>query len=105
MKQNNNLGPLLVRGIGSSTIAGTLGWVAMLIAAASVFAPAKGGSYHVALGPIVLNTFTKHATGEGYSVSVSLEPGLFVYLLIWVCIGSAYALLQWSVRKKQRKAS
>lgn len=102
MKQNNSLGPLLVRGIGSSVIAGILVWVAMLIAAASVFAPAKGGSYHVALGPVILNTFTKHASGEGYSVSVSLEPGLVVYLLAWVGVGTAYALLQWSVRKRQR---
>lgn len=71
-----------------SFLVGSAVWIAILLGAAHTLAGQEhGGSIDVALGPLVLNTISKVATGTGYIVSFSLSAGLFWYGASWAFLG------------------
>ena len=64
---------------------GTMIWMMLLIASVQTLRHLpETNSVYVALGPLVLNTVSKQADHDTFTVSLSFELGFFWYLLGWV---------------------
>ena len=101
MPTTTNPSQIVAKNITAFLCIGALAWLFLLLRSASRFRSASMSSYTLLhLGPLALNTFSRHAVTHGQHISISLESGLLVYALLITMAGLLTGLYQIKIKCK-----
>ena len=94
MFQTHDTKHILAAKLTGALLLGSIIWVGLLVASAKQLASsANTNTYDVKIGPLVLNTLTRHEQNHGSVVSLTFENGLIWYFGFFIGTAICWQLL------------
>lgn len=84
---------------------GIVAWVALLTTASLRVQEAQSITYHLKLGPLLLNTLSKQVGTDSTKAAITFDNGLWLYMAICLCLGVLVPVLRAALSKKQSQPS
>lgn len=74
-------------------------WVLLLLKQLQIIKGSNGNYSLVRCGPFLLSEVTKQQTIDGFTIHLSVKPGLLLFILCWVVLGAAWGFVIYRIHK------